>query len=133
MNLETNIEFNALIIVAYIVSSSIIYTFEFERHEKSMASHFTTMMIWLLVMNIVYLFTNLEKTKLYKTILKKFPDANLLEVSLKKKDEFVNSNHLWVFNYKCERVAIHFTRHHTQQLGYFITSFRFAGYEYLYI
>ena len=28
-----------------------------------------------------------KETKLYKTILEKFPDANLLEVSLKKKDE----------------------------------------------
>ena len=60
------IQFTLLILFAYIVSAYSIHTFELERHVKNTSHHFTTGLIWVLLMNTLYLYTNQSETTLFK-------------------------------------------------------------------
>ena len=66
-NMNTNlIQFTLLILFAYVASAYSIHTFELERHVKDTKHHVSTGMVWVLIMNTIYLFTNQSETMLFK-------------------------------------------------------------------
>jgi len=60
------IQYTLIILFAYVVSAYSVHTFKLERHAKDIKHHVTTGILWILIMNTIYLYTNQSKTEMFK-------------------------------------------------------------------
>jgi len=57
--------FTFILLLAYVLISVLVNTFNMYRHDKNVSQHITTGILWVMMMNMLYMFTNMKESNLF--------------------------------------------------------------------